>query len=131
MILWKKIQFYNHFNAKLLISINKGLEEERNKLKQTVRKLARQLGTKVNVASIIDEDYLYDNPPSKHNQRQPEPVEKPVQQVAKEPSKKTSETENTLKKRNEQLMQLCLEFENENKLLEKGLKEIHRWGQIK
>lgn len=33
--------------------------------------------------------------------------------------------ETMLKKRNEQLMQLCLEFENKNKLLEKGLKEIH------
>jgi len=30
-----------------------------------------------------------------------------------------------MKKRNEQLMQVCLDFENENKLLEKGLKEIH------
>lgn len=33
--------------------------------------------------------------------------------------------ESMLKKRNEQLMQLCLEFENKNKLLEKGLNEIH------
>lgn len=40
---------------------NERLEEERNSLKQTIRKLARQLGPKCNVASIIDEDYLYDN----------------------------------------------------------------------
>lgn len=45
----------------------------------------------------------------------------------KEPTKtaKDIQNEQQMKKRNEQLMQVCLDFENENKLLEKGLREIH------
>lgn len=76
------------------------------------------------MASIIDEDLLYDLTDGKVKKS-----EKPDQ------TSKTNNNENRtaqtdkdfelMKKRNEQLMQLCLEFENENKLLESGLNEIN------
>lgn len=97
------------------------LEEERNKLKMTIRKLARQLGTKDTVASIIDEEYFYNEP------KQQEQAQQPVQQViqANPQPVRNSKEEAMLRKHNEQLMQICLEFENDNKKLEKGLQEIH------
>jgi centrosomal protein CEP290 len=100
------------------------LEEERNKLKQTIRKLAKQLGTKVNVASIIDEDFLYDVTDSKTKKPEKNEINLPLPlgNESKGPQAKDFEL---MKKRNEQLMQLCLEFENENKLLENGLNEIN------
>ncbi len=111
---------------------NERLEEERNKLKMTIRKLARQLGPKVNVASIIDEDYLYDDGDGAKATKQDKEEGERRKEQAKQPDrnkeqdgKQTQQLEGVLKKRNEQLMQLCLEFENKNKLLEKGLKEIH------
>ena len=100
------------------------LEEERNKLKQTIRKLAKQLGTKVNVASIIDEDLYYDMTDSKVKKPEKNDSTVPLPSLAESKGPQAKDFE-LMKKRNEQLMQLCLEFENENKLLENGLNEIN------
>ena len=102
------------------------LEEERLKLKQTIRKLSKQLGTKMNVESILDEDYFYSEaqkPPKQLDN--PNPASTDIKKLNEQKELAATNQENMLKKRNEHLMQLCLEFENENKLLQQGLNEIH------
>ena len=105
--------------------------EERNKLKHTIRKMAKEIGSKESVASILDEinlDYYDDlieskNKKSKDNKKDSKIADNSVSDTPE--SKKTRENENFLmKKRNEQLMQIMLDFENENKLMQKGLVEI-------
>lgn len=103
------------------------LEEERTKLKSTIRKLAKQLGAKVNVASIIDEDIYNELFESKSKKVAEKSEPTPQAATNADAGLKAAQLKDfeLLKKRNEQLMQLCLEFENENKLLENGLNEIN------
>ena len=98
------------------------LEEERNKLKQTIRKLAKQLGSKVNVASIIDEDLLNEQP--NKPQKIPKPTE-PANGITNDAAKLNKDLE-MFKKRNEQLQSICLEIGNQNTNLENALKEINK-----
>ena len=99
------------------------LEEERSKLKGTIRKLAKQLGSKVNVASILDEglDYYYDRfTESKASRKDSNGKDS----ATKTPTNK--ENGEFMRKRNEELLQQINEYETENRLLEKGLVEIHQ-----
>jgi hypothetical protein len=83
--------------------------------------MAKQIGSKETVASIIDDnldyyDFLIETKSEKK--------EKVITDIKSNDPKVLKENE-MMKKRNEQLMQIMLEFENENKLLQKGLSEIH------
>ena len=82
------------------------LEEERNKLKQTIRNLAKQLGSKINVASIIDEDLL-ELPETKNSKTKPEAPKTQTNPETTGPSPNEANLIKTLevmKKRNEQLL---------------------------
>jgi hypothetical protein len=83
--------------------------------------MAKQIGSKEAVASILDDnldyyDFLIE-PKSDKKEKNNTEVKLNDPKVLKE--------NEMMKKRNEQLMQIMLEFENENKLLQKGLSEIH------
>ena len=83
--------------------------------------MAKQIGSKEAVASILDDnldyyDFLIE-PKSDKKEKNNTEVKSNDPKVLKE--------NEMMKKRNEQLMQIMLEFENENKLLQKGLSEIH------
>jgi hypothetical protein len=92
-----------------------------------VRKLAKQIGSKETVASILEDDLDYYNDmlesKSKKKIKDDELNDKNNKNNQVDAVKVNKDNE-LLKKRNEQLMQILLEFENENKLLEKGLIEI-------
>ena len=94
--------------------------------------MAKEIGSKESVASILDEinlDYYDDLIESKN--KKPAKDKKDTKQeepkVETPEAKKARENEQFLmKKRNEQLMQIMLDFENENKLLKKALGEINQ-----
>ena len=105
----------------LLKRENAELEEERIKLKLTIRKLVKQLGSKVNVASILEDglDY-YDIVESKTSKTK----ETITVTNKKSNESKISSKENEITRRvYEQMLQ---DYENENKQLEIGLREIHQ-----
>ncbi len=125
---------------------NENLLEENSKLHLKIRKLAKQIRSRDVVASILEEDEtdLKDyNDLIESKGGKPSAGSSKLSQLqngkggakgsrenaaaAADPEKMAKEAE-FMKKRNEQLMQILLEFENENKLLEKGLREIH--GQL-
>lgn len=98
--------------------------EKQNQFRAQILKLAKQIRSKEVVAGILEEDGFdyYDLIESK--------LEKPP---AKGTGKSTGATEidpkvvkenELMKRRNEHLLQILMEFENENKLLEKGLVDI-------
>ena len=83
--------------------------------------MAKQIGSKEAVASILDDnldyyDFLIEPKSDKKEKNNTE---------VKSNDPKVQKENEMMKKRNEQLMQIMLEFENENKLLQKGLSEIH------
>ena len=96
--------------------------------------MAKEIGSKESVASILDEinlDYYDDLIESKNKkQKDPKDTKKDANggpKIETPEEKKAKENEQFLmKKRNEQLMQIMLEFENENKLLKKALGEINQ-----
>ncbi len=118
---------------------NENLQEENNRLHLKIRKLAKQIRSREVVASILEEDEadLKDynelieskggKPSANSKLNQLQNGKGPAPNPTLDPEKMAKEAE-FMKKRNEQLMQILLEFENENKLLEKGLREIH--GQL-
>jgi hypothetical protein len=95
--------------------------------------MAKEIGSKESVASILDEinlDYYDDLIESKNKKQKDQKDTKKDANGSKietPEEKKAKENEQFLmKKRNEQLMQIMLEFENENKLLKKALGEINQ-----
>ena len=97
--------------------------------------MAKEIGSKESVASILDEidrNYYDDliesrNPPDNGGKKGPKPAEKsPHAEISPEAQKKNDNEIFLMKKRNEQLMKIMLDFENENKLLQKGLVEINQ-----
>jgi hypothetical protein len=89
--------------------------------------MAKQIASKESVAGIFDDnlDYYDDLIESKSKNK---PKQNDVLRIDSTDPKNQKDLE-MLKKRNEQLMQLMLEFENENKLMQKGLVEVR--DQIK
>jgi hypothetical protein len=101
---------------------NERLQENESELKGKIRRLALQIRSKEIVASILEDDSVnYDFIESKQATANKQPNAKPTETVD---PKSLKEIE-LMKKRNEHLLQILLEFENENKLLEKGLVEIN------
>jgi hypothetical protein len=102
------------------------LSEEKNDLHLKVRKLAKQIGSKETVASILEDDldYYNDMLESKSKKKLNDESNDKYSKNNQLDATKVNKDNELLKKRNEQLMQILLEFENENKLLEKGLVEI-------
>ena len=91
-------------------------------MKLKIRKMAKQIASKESVAGILDDnlDYYDDLIESKSKNK---PKQNEGLRIDSNDPKSQKDLE-MLKKRNEQLMQLMLEFENENKLMQKGLVEV-------
>jgi len=89
--------------------------------------MAKQIASKESVAGILDDnlDYYDDLIESKSKNKL---KSNEVLRIDSNDPKSQKDLE-MLKRRNEQLMQLMLEFENENKLMQKGLVEVR--DQIK
>jgi hypothetical protein len=96
--------------------------------------MAKEIGSKESVASILDEinlDYYDDLIESKNKKpagkdKKDAKQEDPTKGETPEAKKARENEQFLMKKRNEQLMQIMLEFENENKLLKKALGEINQ-----
>jgi centrosomal protein CEP290 len=105
------------------------LEEQRIQLKQTIRKLARQCGPNVNVASILDDDLAdYDYLIASKSQRQDKNKPPLDKKNTTDPTidKNTLKNMESLKVRYDQLLQRNQETENENNLLARGLTELNQ-----
>jgi centrosomal protein CEP290 len=113
---------------------NENLLEENNRLHLKIRKLAKQIRSKEIVAHILEEgenpsdlSYLNDLVESKKNNGKTKDKQSEDSSQSKNvDSEKLLKENEFMKKRNEQIMQILLEFENENKYLEKGLREVHQ-----
>lgn len=111
----------NRVQIYLLQRENENLVEVQTQLRGQIYRLAKQIRSKEVVANILDdENYDYsDMIESKLNNKQAKPGEKQG-----EIDPKIIKENDLLKRRNEHLLEILLEFENENKLLEKGLVEV-------
>ena len=111
----------NRVQIYLLQRENENLVEVQTQLRGQIYRLAKQIRSKEVVANILeDENYDYsDMIESKLNNKQAKPGEKQG-----EIDPKIIKENDLMKRRNEHLLEILLEFENENKMLEKGLVEI-------
>ena len=110
------------------------LSEERNTLKLKIRKLAKQIGSKETVASILEYDTdAFDALPANDAAQRKHSQSNTNANGGGDSSNKNRGGDNDkfVAKKNEQLMQLVVgELENENTLLRKGLVQIHEQLQI-
>lgn len=102
---------------------NEDLIEKQNQLRSQIHRLAKQIRSKETVAKILEDDNFdyYELVESKPDR----PGKGGTTTTGKaELDPKMLKDNELMKRRNEHMMQILLEFENENKLLEKGLVEI-------
>jgi centrosomal protein CEP290 len=112
----------NRVQIYLLQRENENLVEVQTQLRGQIYRLAKQIRSKEVVANILeDENYDYsDMIESKLNNKQAKPGEKQG-----EIDPKIIKENDLMKRRNEHLLEILLEYENENKMLKKGIVEIN------
>lgn len=103
------------------------MQEVQTQLRKKIRLLAKQIRSKEVVASILEDglEYYDDLIESKAgNKKETKPASNEHNTQIADP--KLMKDYELLKKRNENLLKIMLEFENQNKQLKKGLEEIQQ-----